>query len=82
MPSRITPATARRAHAEQPLPPLQFRHTLPYGAVLHDGGPGRDRGVQFVVYSRSATAMRVLLYDRVDDPEPVEVIALDPAKDR
>jgi isoamylase len=82
MPSRITPATARRAHAEQPLPPLQFSHPLPYGAILQDGAAGRGPGVQFVVYSRSATAMRVLLYDRVDDPEPVEVIALDPARDR
>jgi len=54
---------------------LQFSHPLPYGAVLH------DKGVQFVVYSRSATAMRVLLYDAVADREPVEVIALDPAKD-
>ena len=67
---------AKRVHAKKPLPPLQFGHTLPYGAVLH------DKGVQFVVYSRSATAMRVLLYDRPDDPEPAEVIALDPTKDR
>jgi isoamylase len=67
---------AKRSHAKKPLPPLQFGHTLPYGAVLH------DKGVQFVVYSRSATAMRVLLYDAPDDPEPAEVIALDPAKDR
>jgi isoamylase len=66
----------RRRHDKKPLPPLQFSQALPYGAVLH------DKGVQFVVYSRSATAMRVLLYDGVDDPEPAEVIALDPAKDR
>jgi glycogen operon protein len=69
------------------LPPLQFSHPLPYGAILREGsgrraGGGRDNGVQFVVYSRSATAMRVLLYDKVDDPEPIEVIALDPNKDR
>ena len=43
-------------------PALQFTHPLPYGAILH------DNGVQFVVFSRSATAMRVLLYDQVDDP--------------
>ena len=43
---------------------LKFTHPLPYGAIVHDGG------VQFVVFSRSATAMRVLLYDGVDDPEP------------
>ena len=45
-------------------PTLQFTHMLPYGAILH------ENGVQFVVYSRSATAMRLLLYDNVDDPEP------------
>ncbi|NBV44179.1 MAG: glycogen debranching enzyme GlgX [Planctomycetia bacterium] len=44
-------------------------------------GAGRS-GVQFVVYSHSATAMRVLLYAGVDDAEPSEVIELDPARDR
>ena len=43
-------------------PALRFTHPLPYGAILHDGG------VQFVVFSRSATAMRVLLYDEVERP--------------
>ena len=43
---------------------MQFRYPLPYGAVV------QDDGVQFVVYSRSATAMRVLLYRRVSDREP------------
>ena len=50
-----------------PHPVFQFTHPLPYGAVIHDGG------VQFVVFSRSATAMRVLLYDDVDDREPADV---------
>ena len=76
MPPRKSKAAAQRSHAEKALPPLQFSHPLPYGAVLS------ERGVQFVVYSRSATAMRVLLYDKTDDPEPAEVIALDPNKDR
>jgi len=76
MPPRRKKVAARRRHAKKPLPPLQFSQALPYGAVLH------DKGVQFVVYSRSAAAMRVLLYDRVEDTEPAEVIALDPAKDR
>lgn len=92
IPNTHTPAVERR-HAGGGLPPLQFSYPLPYGAVLHDG-PGLRRsplasgssavgsGVQFVVYSHSATAMRVLLYDSVDDLEPAEVIALDPAKDR
>jgi isoamylase len=59
-----------------PHPELQFTHQLPYGAILH------DRGVQFVVFSRSATAMRLLLYDRVQDMEPAEVIEFDRETDR
>ena len=57
-------------------PALQFSHPLPYGALLH------DHGVQFVVFSRSATSMRVLLYDKVSDREPADVIAFDRETDR
>ena len=57
-------------------PALQFTHPLPYGALLH------DHGVQFVVFSRSATAMRVLLYDAAGDPDPTEIIRFDPETDR
>jgi glycogen operon protein len=59
-----------------PHPELQFTHILPYGALIH------DRGVQFVVFSRSATAMRLLLYDEVTDHDPAEVIRFDPDTDR
>jgi len=55
---------------------LRFAHPLPYGAILHDGG------VQFVVFSRSATAMRVLLYDHVGDPDPTDIIDFDPDLNR
>ena len=55
---------------------LRFSHPLPYGAIAQDGG------VQFVVFSRRATAMRVLLYKRADDPEPAELIELDPELNR
>ncbi len=48
-----------------------FAIPLPYGAILRDGG------AQFAVFSRHATAMRVLLYDRVEDPEPDRVIEYD-----
>jgi glycogen operon protein len=81
-PSPSPQAAGGRRSDRQPLPPLQFSHPLPYGAVLHDSFGQRERGVQFIVYSRSATAMRVLLYDGVDDPEPAEVISLDPGRDR
>ncbi|MFM7072146.1 MAG: glycogen debranching protein GlgX [Planctomycetota bacterium] len=57
-------------------PVLQFTHALPYGAVIH------DQGVQFVVFSRNAAAMRLLLYDNVEDAEPSEVVAFHPKTDR
>jgi glycogen operon protein len=75
MPPR-KPSPRKRAVARKPLPPLQFTQPLPYGAILRDGG------VQFVVYSRSATAMRILLYESADDAAPAETISLDPARDR
>ncbi|MBW3598069.1 MAG: glycogen debranching enzyme, partial [Planctomycetes bacterium] len=57
-------------------PELDFTHLLPYGAVLHEDG------VQFVVFSRSATAMRLLLYNRAEDLEPDDVIHFDCDTDR
>jgi glycogen operon protein len=57
-------------------PALQFNHPLPYGAILH------DHGVQFVVFSRSATSVRVLFYDKVSDREPSEIIVFDRDSDR
>jgi isoamylase len=55
---------------------MQFSYPLPYGAVL------RDNGVQFVVMSKSATTMRVLLYHRVNDAEPYRTIEFHPDNDR
>ena len=55
---------------------LRFAHPLPYGAIVHDGG------VQFVVFSRSAVAMRVLLYSKTGDREPSEIIDFDPDLNR
>jgi isoamylase len=55
---------------------LRFAHPLPYGAIVH------DRGVQFVVFSRRATAMRVLLYDQPTDPEPKQSIDFNPDLNR
>ncbi|MEM7316576.1 MAG: glycogen debranching protein GlgX, partial [Planctomycetota bacterium] len=59
-----------------PHPELQFQHFLPYGALIH------DRGVQFVIYSRSATHMNLLLYNDVDDLEPAEIIPFSRETDR
>ena len=57
-------------------PKLQFTHMLPYGAVIH------EQGVQFVIFSRNATEMRLLLYDDVNDKEPSEIINFDRSNDR
>jgi glycogen operon protein len=63
--------------SRKPLPTwMQFSYPLPYGAVLRDGG------VQFVVMSKSATSMRVLLYDRVNDPDPSRVVEYNAGRDR
>lgn len=51
---------------------FHLAHTLPYGAIL------REDGVQFVIFSRSATGMRILLYREVEDREPFEIISLNP----
>lgn len=55
---------------------LQFNYPLPYGAVIN------GHGVRFSVFSRSATAMRLLLYNDVNDREPVRVVDFDPQHDR
>ena len=55
---------------------LRFDYPLPYGAIVHEGG------VQFVVFSRSATAMRVLLYPDLRAAEPHKVVGFDPDLNR
>ncbi len=55
---------------------MQFRYPLPYGAIL------QEEGVQFAVYSHSATAMRVLLYRRPSDREPYRIVEFNPVTDR
>ncbi len=63
-------------HMRHTQPELQFTHMLPYGAVIGDSG------VQFVVFSRNATEMRLLLYNDVDETEPVEILNFDPNQNR
>src|SRR3972149_1154067 len=55
---------------------LRFSHPLPYGAIVHEGG------FHLVVFTRRATAMRVLLYDHVLDREPSQIINFDPDLNR
>ncbi|MCC9600019.1 glycogen debranching protein GlgX [Stieleria sp. JC731] len=60
----------------QPTGNLQFTYQPPFGATV------QDSGVQFSVFSRSATAMRLLLYNKVTDPEPADIIEFDRDTDR
>lgn len=55
---------------------MQFTHTVPYGAIL-----GED-GVQFLVFSRNATSLKLLLYKHVDDMDPDRVLTFHPETDR
>ena len=48
----------------------------PLGATLLPGG------VNFSIYSRSASGVELLLFDREDDGQPSRVISLDPVRNR
>jgi glycogen operon protein len=59
-----------------PPPVMRFTHPLPCGAILH------DNGVQFVVVSRLAKAMKLLLYEKITDLEPSDVIQFNREENR
>ena len=80
--AKVCHTTQKHAHGQRSLSSLQFDAPLPYGAILQESTSSQPDGVQFVVFSRHATAMRVLLYDTPADPEPVEVVSFDPTHDR
>ena len=50
--------------------------SAPLGATVLPGG------VNFSIYSRNATGMELLLFDREDDARPAQVIPIDPVKNR
>ena len=51
-------------------------HSWPLGATVVDGG------LNFSVFSRSATGVELLLFDREDDARPARMMRLDPAANR
>jgi glycogen operon protein len=51
-------------------------HSAPLGATVVDGG------VNFSLFSRSATGVELLFFDWEDDTRPARVIRLDPATNR
>lgn len=53
-----------------------FGRSSPLGASILDGG------VNFSLFSRTATRVELLLFDRVDDAKPARVISVDPAHSR
>ena len=50
--------------------------SFPIGATI------TPEGVNFSVYSRSATGMELLLFDHVDDARPAQTIRFDPERNR
>src|SRR3954454_13554088 len=56
--------------------PTPTGRPAPLGATVTDGG------VNFSLFSRTATGVDLLLFDREDDPRPTRVVALDPVANR
>jgi isoamylase len=54
----------------------------PIGRSYPLGPTVTDEGVNFSLFSRSATGMELLLFDREHDPQPARVIQFDPATNR
>src|SRR5262245_60973624 len=50
--------------------------STPLGATVADGG------VNFSLFSRTATGVELLLFDREDDARPSRVVRIDPAANR
>lgn len=50
--------------------------SFPLGATVY------PEGVNFTVFSKNCTAVTLLLFDAVDDPEPARLISLDPNQNR
>lgn len=55
---------------------------LPHGRSYPIGATVEDGGVNFSIYSRTATGIELLLFDSIDDARPARVIALDRRRNR
>lgn len=58
------------------IPTASVGHSAPLGATIC------PRGVNFSLFSRNASQVELLFFDRADDPKPSRVITIDPAKNR
>ena len=68
----ITIATSERAKLTKPKYQVEPGRTQPLGATPDQGG------VNFSLYSAHASSVELLLFDKHDDPKPIQVIKLDP----
>ncbi|MBV9970651.1 MAG: glycogen debranching enzyme GlgX, partial [Xanthobacteraceae bacterium] len=53
-----------------------------YGRSFPLGATASPDGVNFSVFSKHSRGAQLLLFDHVDDPEPMRVIELDPSRNR
>jgi isoamylase len=67
---------AQRIHQETMAPASNIGRSAPLGATVSCGG------TNFSVYSRDASGIELLFFDRDDDPRPARVIPLDPSVNR
>src|SRR5262249_42084600 len=67
---------AERATHSQPKPVHTAGRSYPLGATLAPGG------VNFSVFSRSASSIELLFFDRENDDRPERVIRIDPVDNR
>ena len=58
------------------VPKVPISYSYPLGASV------TTEGTNFSVFSASAKAMQIVLFDHPDDPDPAQTITLDPVRDR
>src|SRR5262245_43578460 len=56
-----------------------MRQLLEKGSSSPLGATASGRGVNFSVFSKHATVVELLLFDRVDDAGPSRIVRLDPS---
>ena len=83
-PLRVCSLVAPRQRAKSPpaKPELIFAQTLRTGSPHPLGAAPRGAGTNFSLFSRDATQVDLVFFDRMDDARPSRIIALDPSTHR
>ena len=63
-------------------PKAAVTRSVPCGTSFPLGASVVAGGVNFSIFSRHATRLELLLFDRVDDARPARTVTLDPASNR